>query len=1076
MMLCCGTALAAAALAPIRYGDADGRFPGLPPRTALRPAADGSYTVTLSEELGLAYANEVLQYRLDGLKDANTAAWTLLNEQGKPVPFQLDLAPGEPPAAHLWLLADRLDAGATRRFRLVKRPSAPRSPFTVTEQGSLLEIRNGVTGARVPKSAPITAGDAPGPLQGVLGVSGTWLGRSALQHAGQPTAVESAVTVAGPVRAVVSVRYTFADPASSYQLDMELHAASPAIRVIEQGTFPNADGRLLITFDDWAPDHGIRPNVFSQQVLHDRYTGKAASQLALNNLRPYTGGGWYGLCKDGEADFLSVIPFLGGYWSPGYPVMVACAENGHPRLESYLNVAFHAFMLVPSDARTAIRASAVPADAPVTRTEKPSAVQQALARTAPYGLMYFISSYQLQLLAGCCDPWYYRLTLNDMPLDKTKDWVLTHEDRDLQWPQLFGTRDDWPRMRAKTVPLLEEWQLRQRYLPIDYLVAGQPLTFGDRDHVRDHWEQSWRNDLIAQSVLYRGYAATPYVLTLGQALHAAVRMTDTVQRGLTPEQWTEWKKWALVSGYVLRDREYWWYNWQPGLGTKYLPNFNTCQWASLGLLSVMLPHHPQAAEWQRFARESLEKEFAHHIDRDGVGEENPGNYFPFACDLFFPFIAALQRQGIADYSTHPQFRNAVRYLITILTPPDPRAGGARILPRMGHHPGAGAITTDLGGWAAKLLHTTDPQLAAQAQWAWKQQGGKLAFNHDFPLGLYLADPDLPAAPAPLPSRVVGRLGFVMRNRAPGNDETYFIIKSGPIWSHFQDDEGAFTFYAHGVPLACDGLDLSSRDNQAVNHNVITFNGQGGARGTVKGFAATTVADFGIAELPGDRGYARHVVLVKGAAADEPDYLVLYDRVTSTFAPQWNLDVHSEQPALTPYGVSFPGIREKGYGVGLDVFFLAPEKPTVTLTAGAVDKNYVGHLGTKAHWYARAAARPGTHFLTVLLPFRGEVTATAEHPDSGAEELLPDEPAPARAAARRLHDPRVIEVTWEGGRDLILLSHEPFTYEDGALRFTGRAGVVRLRGNTAALALLDGARLTYGKDTLERAGAIDPRKP
>ncbi|OPZ83246.1 MAG: hypothetical protein BWY76_02363 [bacterium ADurb.Bin429] len=490
----------------------------------------------------------------------------------------------------------------------------------------------------------------------------------------------------------------------------------------------------------------------------------------------------------------------------------------------------------------------------------------------------------------------------------------------------------------------------------------------------------------------------------------------------------------------------------------------------------MLPNHPQAAEWQAFARESLEKEFAHHIDSDGVGEENPGNYFPFACNLFFPFIAAMQRQGIADYSTHPQFRNAVQYLITILTPPDPRVGGKRIIPRMGHHPGAGAIVSDLGGWAAKLLQKSAPQLAAQAQWAWQQQGGKLAFNHDLPLGLYLADPDLPAAPAPLPSRVVGRLGFVMRNRVPGDDETYCIIKSGPVWSHFQDDEGAFTFYALGVPLACDGLDLSSSDNRAINHNVITFNGAGGARGTVQSFATTSVADFGIARLPGVHGYTRHVVLVKGKAADEPDYLVLYDRVTSELAPQWNLDVHSEQPALTPYGVSFPGIREKGYGVGLDVFFLTPEKPSVTLTAGAVDTNYVSYLGTKSHWYARAAAHPGTHFLTVLLPFRGEVTEVKENPDPDMEPLLPDEPSPARATVRRLNDPRVIEVTWKGGRDLILLSHEPFTVKEGALQFTGRAGVIRLRDNTAALALLDGTQLTYGKDTLKRVGAIDPRKP
>jgi hypothetical protein len=510
----------------------------------------------------------------------------------------------------------------------------------------------------------------------------------------------------------------------------------------------------------------------------------------------------------------------------------------------------------------------------------------------------------------------------------------------------------------------------------------------------------------------------------------------------------------LISGYILRDREYWWYDWQPGYATKYLPNFNTCQWASLGLLSILLPNHPQSKEWLAFARESLEKEFQHHIDADGVGQENPGSYFPFACSLIFPFIDAMQRHGIADYTVHPRFKAAVDYLFEVLTPPDPRAKNKRIIPRIGHHPGAGAIITDLCGWAAKLLRKSDPALSAYAQWAWKQQGGKLGFSHDFPLGLYLTDPDLPEKCPALKSRKMGSLGWIFRNHFPGNAETFFIIKSGPIASHFQDDEGAFSLYVHGVPLACDGLDLSSSDDRAINHNVVSFNGSGGGRGAVKAFVTTSLADYGQAELTGPRGYQRHVLLVKTPSTSELDYLVIYDRMTSDQPPQWNLDVHSEQPELLNgsastvapplTGASFPGIRTNAYNVGLDCIFVQPQGATITFEKGAIDQNYVALLGVREHWYLRAPSTAGSNFRVVLVPFL----------QGGAH-----------AGVRQLSDPRAIEVTYEGMKDIVLLSPDPFTFQHEGLEFNGRIAVARLGGPHRALALLDGTRLSYGKTKL-----------
>ncbi|MHB9026052.1 MAG: heparinase II/III family protein [Armatimonadota bacterium] len=1073
------------ALAPIQYGDADGRFPGLPPLTAVKPGSEGTYTITLTEQLGQTYDNEIVHYRLDGLTPTDTGAWTLKDERGHAIPFQLDTTPRAPEAAHLWFRIERLEPQKTQVFRLSKNPSTQQSPWQIVTGDTHIECTNGITGVRVPKSIrydpPVECEQAPGPILGIRGISGRWIGSSLLRGAGKITGIDSAVTAGGPIRTVLSVRYAFEAPDQWYQLDLELFAGMNYARLVEQGKFPNPDGRLILKLDDWQPNRGIRQNLFSTQVLHDRFGDKAVSQAALISLRPFIGGGWYGLYKEGGQDFMSIVPSMGGYWTPGYSVMLTSPEKGYPQLESWLNVDFHAFFLVMSDAGQAIRNSTMPGDFKPTRTEKPSEVKQTLTRRSPYGIIYFISSYNAQLLAGSCDPWYYRLTLNDLPLDKVKDWVLTHDDDGVTWPRLFGTKAEWPRMRRQTVPLLEEWQHRQKYLPIDYIVSGKPQSFGDRDYVRDHWEQTWRVDLTTQAVFNRGFAASPYILTLGQAMHGGVRMTDTFQESLTPAQWVEWKKWALAGGYILRDREYWWYNWQPGYATRYLPNFNTCQWASLGLLSLLLPNHPQAQEWRSFARDGLEKEFEHHIDEQGVGQENIGNYFPFACNLFYPFISAMQRHQVADYTTHPRFKATVSYLINVLTPPDPRAKGARILPRIGHHPGAGAITTDLCGWAAKMLQKTDPQLSAYAQWAWKQQGGKLAFSHDFPLGLYLADPELPAECPPLGSRVMGSMGFIFRNRFPGTDETYFAIKSGPISSHFQDDEGAFSFYAHGVPLAVDGLDLSSSDDRAINHNVLTFNGAGGGRGKVQAFATTSLADYGIAELTGARGYLRHILLVKGKDATEPDYLVLYDKVISDQPPQWNLDVHSEKPELVGNaeagqlaGVSFPGIRQPGYGVGLDCFFVTLDKPAITVAKGNIEQNYLGHLGVKEHWHARVAAPAKTDFCTVLLPFINTTKAAAPEPDKEEE---PPVAASPHATVRRLNDRRAIEITHASGRDIVLLSPESFTFQDGKLKFDGRAGVVRLLGDTVSLALLDGTALSYGSVSVKgpKPAAVDRRK-
>jgi hypothetical protein len=441
------------------------------------------------------------------------------------------------------------------------------------------------------------------------------------------------------------------------------------------------------------------------------------------------------------------------------------------------------------------------------------------------------------------------------------------------------------------------------------------------------------------------------------------------------------------------------------------------------------------------------------ISPDGVGLENIGNYHPFSWNLWVKNAIALDRAGYPNYAGDPRFKRTVRYMIEQMTPRDPGMGNCRMLPPVGHHPGAGMRRFGEFHWGVPLWAKSDPALAGACQWAWVENGRQMGnLSRPVPLNLLLGKLDYPAIQPPLPSMAWDDAGWVFRSQVGTPRESYFLMKCGAERGHHHGDEGSFHMYGKGVLLAGDGFDLRSDAQQQFEHCFLSFGSplyDGLHAGKWHRFATTAALDYATGTIPsGTRksSYDREVLFLKSKDSERPEYFVMLDRTTGPETPRFDFDVQSTQPTANyqgdPRWINYPGIDLPGYRVGLDLIFLAPEKPQPVFRKGDSLAGYQGVWNVKEHWIMSA---PGGAFATLMYP----------RPFGW--------PAPKVSTLAA----GVTLVEHQSGKDIIFLGEKPFTYEGNGVRFTGRVAVIRDLPGERSLTLIEGTRLSYAGKTVTK---------
>jgi hypothetical protein len=921
---------------------------------AAASAAQFEQAITFREPLGQAWTDELIHYDLRVPQPKVAAAtFALADAEGKPVPLQVEPLEGSPAAvrrARLWLKTT-LPAGREVAYRLTYndegRKAAQPGPALVVRRGDArLIVLAGRFEVMIPApdkpfEKPVPLKKTPAPLLGLRPTGEqSWYGAWSLDGPAYVRELKATVEAAGPVYALVRLRYVFDDRGQAYEVTLRITRDEPWVDVSERYRLA-AGCRMTAAFrsrkppevlwmpwcvgrgDRAEPAYDLRRLVLDERVAAD--APFAALRPRLTQVRDAT----QVLLALGPGDAgraIGVIMTCAGEWvrpyenfptarlaratpalSPGGPL--AAAPAGAPEGQPVYGGVAVDFPLVDGRRRWAL--VAVPRDPFDSKDD----VQRLIRRAA------------------------------DLPLDRVLgDWVLA-----------------WPRGRVDPAPHLATTWDRLRRLRED-LAAGREtpaanliarIMTGEVPGDRRLAEiLAARREASAAIDIAPILAACYQAPDLGPAawprrLPDALVEADLAAAGRAPqpgEPSTALDAAVALLAYVFTDP-----NYQPGAAGGWEPGSGDP--AGLHCIiplyaAAMLPDHPHAGRWSAAAlaalREDLRRTGA--VPADAKGQEPAAGPLPPAqqAAALVPILAAMRIAAgarLEDPFRWPQVRPAVEMLMGLHTPPDPRLGRRDLAPFGGAsgaegrggsveggaspwHDGVGAIF----GLAAAGFREADGAFAAQCAALYRNYYGAGA-SGDLAADLAAAEAGGPARlEAALAARAWPGFGAVLRSRAGTDREAFVAFKCGPPPStggrtgpraSAGPDEMAFQFFGAGMPVApgwhaapplrmvaehmYNRITLGDSENMDAAGELLALESADAADVAVGQVRATALrklprwpqeigraAAFPRRTLAAEVRWRRYLLLVKHAAGPLEDYLVVRDELASAEPSAFNL--------------------------------------------------------------------------------------------------------------------------------------------------------------------------------------------
>jgi hypothetical protein len=502
------------------------------------------------------------------------------------------------------------------------------------------------------------------------------------------------------------------------------------------------------------------------------------------------------------------------------------------------------------------------------------------------------------------------------------------------------------------------------------------------------------------------------------------------------------------------------------------PNMPINRFFALTIAASLIPDHPMAQEWLRVSQDYVRFKLAMNTAPGGAWSELI-SYFVAGYSHQLQAAAVMSKNMALDPSVARLAVMPTEFTLNLLTPPDPRKGGRRIVPGWGHE---GEFLMNHWLVAAGLIRDIDPDLAKAFAWAWQQQGKPVTepsfMEHGSgftPRAAVHADllQNLPENyhPKALESKWWPGFGAVMRAHTGDPDETYLSYHQGYLVSHCDANQGDFVLYSKGAPLVVMGpvqytLYESARPLAALYksfgwHSRVHFGAQtntggwpgGGPISQVHASALGDSTDYlrGLGDY-GPQRWTRQILFLKGKAAAGPNYFMFRDSFhnrdgdAAKLEPKWWF--------LKTAGVKanvVPGPRtleySGPYGVGMHVGFLQPD----AITAESRDAHSHNQDFTVT---SVGPIPPGEDVFVMLYPRKGTEAAPRYE---------------------RLAD-GVAKIATSEATDYTFLGRAPFSFTNGAITFTGLAGAVRVFSNEVHLIVSEGpAKLSYRGTTLRSDG-------
>ncbi len=821
-----------------------------------------SQTFRLKDYLSHTWTDELISYPL-APELAKVAVLQVTDEAGKAVPYQVQ-------GGRVYFLVT-LPADGEKSFAVSagRTAASPPQRVKIKEEDALLTLDAGVLAVRLPAGKqefrrPVAADTVPGPLQGIRGETGAWIGKSWLQAPLRVTGYTTTVSASGPLFAEATVDYAF-EGGKHYRFTLRAIAGQPTVIVDEEMDL-NPGGKYSIasysndadasTWEWWWID--AAENVHPATVYFSFYSGLEPNQCRWTGhhaTHPRKGTDAEGKIMTNGAETTAVAYArltyeqdemwnrVSGWWTnsfgdrsnefifyndrqPDTPVISLSRGRPSRNLNPQITPVAEPWVKITTalnDLRVWTRKDPdLQVLAPIclgTRQWLLSVEPQSVL--VPPGTPQMSSAYRAMLKYA-----YF-------PLEKVKDWTFDWPEPQNAWPRLFCKAGDLQAMRERVAA-----------------ASGQQAA---NPNIPAVYRAQWTTDDVIKQVL------APLKQKVDDALsgtghgginwfHASLHMMQFMPLwegamatpGLDPAVRARIKAYGAFLAHRAWDDDY----WPPK------PTGNGWGSANMGILAAgarvltacAMAGHPRSAEWVKRCRGYLDGNLQGLLASDGSGLSCP-HYLGASVDPVMYMALALKYGGGYDvFKIDPRMARFGQFMIDLLTPPDPRSPiggpfyglplGAPLDPNavnrrnlwpLGHT--SRTETTGILDMLALGYAGVNEPLAGALRSMAAEMGGNSGSG--FVAYALLSNASSPLVQPDLRSRWYPAYGAFLRDRQP--QETWLAVRySRFAFDHFQSDMGAFTLFGRGVPLMMDfGPMYSPENGQAVYHNRIAWNVQEG---------------------------------------------------------------------------------------------------------------------------------------------------------------------------------------------------------------------------------------------------------
>jgi hypothetical protein len=1033
------------------------------------PTAAGVMEFVVRESCGRDWTNELLSFPVEYPRGRQAHTRLVFHGPGGVVPTQISDAEHHADGSLARAVAScRVNLGAGRKLMLCLKPGdspAPRDRLIWrAERSGMIEAGNSRFAVKVPVSGTYPGNAAPGPVAAIRIGKGEWLGQGTLR-AGGDVVMSTELLDRGPLFLRWSTRACYGSR-PLVCVECAIQAGEDFVRIREETSRDSDMTFALDCFPGLRPDRLLTEGGgehMEQQVRVISYARpETMATVDFHSGHHQMSLSWCGVYREGAEPFIGIVELNGAEWTNLALNRIHVVAEPSERLEivSPLRGGVKEWALVCSTTRRNLKRAG-------------SRVCNHLSRI------------------------HQRYA--EVPLQKVKDWVLEWDDEKARRPLLQCDTDGIARARAKVkadpelARVYRAWAeaLESKKDPkgpwgrppgtsnscATLWVALGERRFAERGaellekEIRVSVDRFWKEGAYMRLLIFDGRRMKMWlqaydVLKAGGFIRRA--SDRNIRRDLAFLAYCFADPEFFPDRVNLMDHE------DPdsffhGLGERWgdticPPNFQTEYYTTYGMTGCTFPSHPHAAAWREKATAMFDRQLAVHYYDSGGYCESP-NYHSHSFIMLNQLALALRRGGDRDFYQHPRFKAQFDWFCRMQTPPillneaakefvppwrfmDPDRERYAMLPgngNTGHDCSDMPLPVELaiGG---VMYRESDPALSGRCMTTWRRAGRPTAGHYDDLTFLLVADPSLPGPERlGLASRLLTGNYVTFRGKPETDDEVFVLTKNGTATHHNDFDEGGFTIWAYGSPIAGDFGYHAHHEGKGYGggdtwkHNCVEFDRKSSGflgiehTSPPEKFVSTDLADLLVSHIPINNlrdfaamGYAeripveppieyrRYTLFVK------PHYLLIYDSLlTCRCAHRWWLHAQADSVTVEGTRVRFGG----RFGVDLVAQFIEPAAPAIATGAWSVMKHIYATQALAHDWRVFVApVRPGQEFTVTYSP-----------------------------------DGRRVQVATPEYEDTIFLAHFPFAWDGRGVAFRGRAAVVRAspKGRVVEKVLLDG---------------------